>query len=246
MHKQFWKNFFHAEQKKRSDTIRYAFPIVLLSTLFVGLAAVITHNISYITISTSATSVAENDTFSINVVATVHVPVNAVDLVISYPENRIAIDGIDTGTSVITLWTEEPYAENGNIYLRGGTFRKGFLGEHTIARIKAHAIESGEVRILLKNSQLVAGDGQGTLVNVSDTLSTEEATVLVVGDDGNITGEAEVSLLTDTDGDGDVDLTDISAFMGAWFSKKSLFDFNGDGRMNFRDFSILLSDSFFK
>ena len=240
------QKLFFVHSPVRHSTVRYAFPLVLISTLFVGLAAAITQNTSYITISASTDKVTEGDTFSIDVIATVHVPVNAVDLVISYPENRVVVDGIDTGTSVITLWTQEPYAEKGSIYLRGGTFRKGFVGEHTIARINAHAVESGNVHIYVKDSQLVAGDGKGTEVEVSDSASKDETTVLVVNEDGDISGEATISLITDTDGDGDVDLLDISKFMSAWVSKDSVFDFNGDGRMNFRDFSILLADSFFK
>ncbi len=158
--------------------------------------------------------------------------------------DKLVIEGIDTGTSVITLWTEEPYAKDGNIFLTGGTFRKGFVGEHTIAKIKAHAKEAGEARIIIKETQLVAGDGKGSDVPVSD--SGSEVKIAVSGSEGIIKGKATISVVSDIDGDGDVDLKDISAFMAAWFSKSSVFDFNGDGKMSFSDFSILLAESFFK
>ncbi len=247
MFKTLWKIFFPKYTGKQFDTVRYAFPLVIITALFASLASVVSENSSYVTIRTDTESVVQDETFFVDVTVTAHVPVNAIDLVIAYPEDQITVESIDTGTSVITLWTEEPYTKDGNIYLRGGTFRKGFIGEHTIARIRAKAIESGEARILIENTQLVAGDGLGTVVPVTEDTNYNEARIFVTADDtGVISGKAAISVITDTDGDGDVDLADISAFMSAWFTKKSLYDFNGDGKMTFRDFSILLADSFFR
>ncbi len=232
---------------KHYDTVRYAFPLVVIGALLAGLAAVISGSTSYVTISTSAGTVAKDQQFTIDVSVNAHVPVNAVDLIISYPEDKMEVENIDIGTSVITLWTQDPYVKDGNIYLQGGTFRKGFVGEHTIARIKAHGIGAGEARILVKDSQLVAGDGQGTPVATTDSATHNETRIIVTGtEDGVVTAKAVLGIVTDTDGDGDVDLGDISAFMSAWLTKGSTFDFNGDGRMTFKDFSILLADSFRK
>lgn len=241
-----WKALFPKYIGVSYHTVRYAFPLVIVTALFASLASVVSQDVSYITIRTSSEEVTRDQQFTIDVIATVNVPVNAVDLVISYPEELMDIETIDTGTSVITLWTEEPYAKDGAIYLRGGTFRKGFLGEHTIARIKAHATEAGNARIILKDSELVAGDGKGTNVPVTPSKEHNEVVVSVSGADGIITGEASITIVSDTDGDGDVDLRDISSFMAAWLTKGKLFDFNGDGKMSFVDFSIILSDSFRK
>ncbi len=247
MFKALWKILFPKYTGREFTTVRYAFPLVVITALFASLAAVISEDSSYVTIRTDAETVVQDESFFIDVTITAHVPINAIDLVIAYPKNQIVVESIDIGTSVITLWTEEPYAEDGNIYLRGGTFRKGFIGEHTIARIRARAIEPGEARILIEDTQLVAGDGLGTEVKAVSDSTYNEAKILVTADaEGKITGEASISIITDTDSDGDVDLADITAFMSAWFTKKSLYDFNGDGRMTFMDFSILLADSFFK
>lgn len=242
----FIKNLlFSGYQRTGYGPVKFAFPLVIITALFAGFASVVTENSSYVTVRTDARNVTRDQQFNIDILVTTHVPVNAVDLVISYPENTMHIDSIDTGTSVITLWTEQPYAKNGSIFLRGGTFRKGFIGEHRIARIQATAVESGEAHIFVKNTQLVAGDGKGTSVSVSSS-AQNEARITVTGADGVITGEASISIVTDTDGDGDVDLADISAFMKAWFTKGSTYDFNGDGKMTFRDFSILLAESFLR
>lgn len=239
-----WKLFFPNYTKGRITTVRYAFPIVAIAALFSGFAAVISENSSYITVRTNADTVKQNDSFTIDVQATAHIPVNAVDIVIGYPKGLMVIDSIDTGSSVISLWTEEPYAKDGNIYLRGGTFRKGFVGEHSIASIKAHAIAQGEARVMIKETQLVAGDGKGSVVPLKTSDAHNEARIMVMSTNGTIAGKASVTLITDTNGDGKVDLADISKFMAAWFTKGSTYDFNGDGRMTFIDFSILLADSF--
>lgn len=244
MLRELWELLFRRPNKRKFKTVTYAFPLVFVTVLFAGLAAVITGNQSYVSITSDSKVVARDQEFFITVKVTAHVPVNAVDLVIAYPESKMIVDSIDTGTSVITLWTEEPYAKNGNIYLRGGTFRKGFVGEHTIARIRVHATEAGEARLSLKSTELIAGDGQGTEVQASKA-DENNTVVFVYGEDGLISGEVEITFVTDIDGNGSIDLADISAFMAAWFIKDKIYDFDGDGRMTFRDFSILLADSFF-
>lgn len=245
MFKVLWKALFPSLATTHYTTVKYAFPLVIFTALFAGFAAIVTQTDSYVTIRTSSETVAKDQQFVIEVLVTAHIAVNAVDLVITYPEDTIHVDSIDVGTSVITLWTEEPYAENGNMYLRGGTFRKGFIGEHTIARIKAHAIESGEAKILIKDTQLIAGDGKGTEVTTTKSEKYNEVKIAVLGADGVITGKAEIAVVSDTDGDGDVDFKDISSFMSAWLTRSNTYDFNGDGKMTIRDFSILLADSFF-
>lgn len=245
MFKKFFHLLFPRATRGQFVTVRYAFPLVIVATIFASLASVVTNNESYVTIKTNVETVTRDQEFFIEVLTTTHVAVNAVDLTISYPEDKVSVLGIDTGTSVITLWAEEPYASGGKIYLRGGTFRKGFIGEHPIARIRVKANESGSARVFVSDSQLVAGDGKGSSVQVSDS-SKNEVRIAILGENGKITGEATLAIITDTNGDGKVDLSDVSAFMAAWFTRGKTFDFNGDGHMTFIDFSILLADSFLK
>ncbi len=219
--------------------------MVLIGAAIMSLAAVMSQDQSYVTIKAVPAEVSQGDQFYIDITATAHTPVNAVDITIEYPESQMKIESIDTGTSVITLWTKEPYARDGSLYFSGGTFRRGFLGEHTIARVRATALQTGTAFVTTDTAHFVAGDGLGT--NVPVTTGTDEARIYITAsEDGVLTGEAKVSIVTDIDGDGEVSLKDISSFMAAWFTRGSTFDFNGDGRMTFKDFSILLSDSFFK
>jgi hypothetical protein len=144
--------------------VRYAFPVVFVASFIAGIAAIIANNQTFVTIATDAQNVARDQIFFVDVSVSAQVPVNAIDLQIAYPDDKIAVEGIDTGASVITLWTEEPYAKDGIVYLRGGTFRKGFIGEHSVARIRARALEAGEARLFVQAQSLIAGDGKGTPV----------------------------------------------------------------------------------
>lgn len=242
MFRSLWKflvpEYFHAHY----DTVRYAFPVVFIAALFAGLAALVTGDQSQVLITTDTKTVARDQQFFITVDVAAHTPINAIDLQIAYPQDKIAVEGIDTGRSVITLWAEDPYAKAGTIYLRGGTFYKGFIGEHEIARIRVRALEAGQAQLFVRTSQLVAGDGNGTQVPSDQTQNGVQ--ILVIGDTGSITGKAALALVTDTNGDGEIDFTDITEFMSAWLSQNRIYDFNNDGLMTFEDFSILLADSF--
>lgn len=238
-----WKFIFPEYLHAHYDTVRYAFPVLFFVAFIAGLAAVTSGEQSYVAITTDATTVARDQKFSIDVSVSARTPINAVDLQITYPKDQIAIDGIDTGQSVITLWTEEPYAKDGVIYLRGGTFRKGFVGDHSIAKINVHALTAGAAQLLIRQSDLIAGDGKGTPVS-SEATTKNSVQILVVGDASKITGAAQIAIVTDTNGDGRVDITDITAFMTAWITHERVYDFNNDGRTTFVDFSIILADSF--
>lgn len=225
-------------------TVTYAFPLVIFTALVMSMASTISENRSYVSVKTTKESVTQDQSFTIDVSVTAHIPINAIDIVIEYPEEVLVIDGVDTGTSVITLWTEEPYARDGKIYLRGGTFRKGFLGEHKVAEIVAHARKTGEAKVVLAESALVAGDGKGTEVPVSHDGDYHEARIQILGADGVALARAHVELVSDTNGDGSVNMSDITEFMAAWLTQKQIYDFNNDGKMSFKDFSIILFEAY--
>lgn len=231
----------------RSFTVRIAFPLMIIVAGYMGAAAITSTNESYVTLTTNTSVVQTNETFAVTVRIYGHEPINAIDLKISFPDDQVEVIGIDAGESVITLWTEDPYFENNIVYLRGGTFRRGFSGEHFIARIDARALQSGVANISAGEIQLLAGDGSGTEIPVSESISKLSTSVQIANENGEVkTDIAVIKVLTDIDGDGGVTLQDISRFMAAWRNGGDVYDFNADGRMTFRDFSILLSDSFFK
>ncbi|MFT7506918.1 MAG: hypothetical protein ACI92I_000054 [Acidimicrobiales bacterium] len=251
--KKILNNIFAPYRPNKSRTVRFAFPLLFVVAAFLGASVIDSTSQTNIRIESSASSVREGEIFKINVFVSAHVPVNAIDIALAFPDVQVEVLGIDTGQSVITLWTEQPYVQDNTVVLRGGTFRKGFLGDHLIATVRAKANTSGLATFEIADSRLIAGDGSGLEVAVTD--SGEESTQLyVANEDGkydpsngsSVEGSVTVRIVTDINGDGKVSLADLSRFMAAWTSKTEVYDFTGDGRMTFRDFAVILSDSFFK
>ncbi len=241
------RNFFGNLKPKKGGTVRFMFPVILGFAVILG-ANTISSQSSYVRLEANTTTIRAGDRFSLEVFAYAHVAVNAVDISLSFNPKNVEVLGVDKGQSVLTIWTEEPKIESDKVILRGGTFRRGFIGEHKIATIELRAKDTGQTSFSTGDVMLLAGDGQGTPVSVSETNDSKLS--LYVYDENespdNIGVTVEVNLLTDLDGDGKVSLRDISAFMSAWASRSESFDFNGDGRMTFRDFSIILASFFFQ
>ena len=235
---------------KNSPTVRYAFSFLFVFAAIASIAAVSSSKGSYVKVVPSANMVEVGTQFTLEVYVFADAPINAVDLSVLYPEAQVEVLGIDKGESVITLWTEEPNVKDGAVILRGGTYKRGFVGEHKIATINLKAKTAGSAQFLAGTVNLLAGDGKGTSVKADTSRAKITTNVYAAGEKpaGNMTLEGEVSFLviTDIDGDGAVTLTDISSFMANWTSQERKFDFNNDGQMTFRDFSIILFDYFTK
>lgn len=235
--------FFHG-YKNNSKTVRYAFPLLFTTLSLIGAAIILPTDASYIRIESDTQYLEQGDNFFINVYAGAHVPINAVNIELKFPTDKMEVFAIDTGGSVITLWTEEPYVSGDKIIFSGGTYRRGFLGEHLVATVKFTALSSGRAEFTTTGVEMYAGDGSGSTVSVEDS-GGESLVVLVESEDGVIIGSAEVVVVTDVNGDGVVNMTDIISFMSAWRNRQIIYDFNRDNRMNFVDFAIILADSFY-
>jgi hypothetical protein len=228
---------------RNTKTVHYAFSFFVLAVLITSIASVIGTEKAAIILETSKTNVATDDVFMVRVYAVATTPVNAISLAIEVPTNMVEVLGIDRGESVITLWTADPRYENGFVYLEGGTYRKGFVGKHLIATINVKAKQSGLANILTNNASLLAGDGRGT--EVTTTLDERSESRVKISTAAEITAvDATIVIVSDIDGDGKVTLRDIQSFMTAWFSRSTRYDFNNDGEMSFKDFSILLAKFF--
>lgn len=231
---------------RNSSTVRYAFSFLFVFAALASLAAVSSTKGSYIKIVPSTTNVEVGMQFTLTVYVYADAPINAIDISVLYPEAGIEVLGIDKGDSVITLWTEEPYVKNGSVFLQGGTYKRGFVGEHKIATINVKAKVAGSAQFVTGDVSLLAGDGKGTAIKADTSRAKITTNVYEAGTkpEGSFAGSASVVVVTDVDGDGMVTLRDISSFMANWASKTQKFDFNNDGAMTFKDFSIILADFF--
>ncbi len=232
---------------KKSRTVRTMFSFSILGALLLLGASVITSKeVSYIKLTADKSVVQAGDRIALDVYAFAHVPVNAVDITLRFEPDAVDVISVDRGQSVLTIWTEDPVISSDKVTLRGGTFKKGFLGEHKVATINIVAKQSGQSEFIASNVTLLAGDGKGTPVTVAES-NNSSLSVMVYDENESpedIGVEVSVTILTDIDGDGKVSLKDVSSFMGAWTSRNKTYDFNGDGKMSFRDFSIILADAF--
>ena len=241
----FLKKIFYL--RKRNGTIRFMFPAVLSFAAVLGAAVVTSDEVSYIRLETSTQTIEAGDRFSIEVFAYAHVPVNAVDVTIQFDPESVKVISVDRGESVLTLWTQDPIIEKDRVLLQGGTFRRGFLTEHKIATINVRANDTGQSSFEATDVVLLAGDGSGSSVAVAEAVDSKVNFFIYDEntDPDSIKVAVNVDIITDIDGDGKVTIRDVSAFMAAWHSKSRIYDFNKDGRMNFRDFSIILTNLLF-
>jgi len=233
-------------RRDRATTVRYMFPAVLGAAALLGAVTISATNNSFVTLETDVQAVESGELFEVTVLTSAHTPVNAVDITVGFPKDKLEVFSVDRGQSVLTIWTEDPVVTNSTVQLSGGTFRRGFIGKHEIVTINFRALETGQYNVKIQDATLVAGDGDGTSVPV--TTQPTETIALYNFDQNTSPEEIKVAIrsgiATDLNNDGEVTLQDISAFMGAWSSRSQVFDFNRDGRMTFRDFSIILADFF--
>lgn len=243
-----WSYFCVSCNVRSTRTVRYVFSLPLFLGVLLSAAAITSDTQSYVRISPSTTTVDAGEQFWIDVYAYAKEPVNAVNISLSFPPEKVEVLGVDIGQSVITLWTEEPYVEDNKVILSGGTYQRGFKGEHLIATINIRAKQAGLAQFSAGDIRLLAGDGTGSPVTVAES-SSDRVNLYVIDEDtdvATIAAELGVEIITDIDGDGNVTIRDISVFMSAWADGSRTFDFNGDGRMTFTDFSIILADSFLR
>ena len=222
--------------------------ITLLGTGALALAQLTTSNQNVLFFK-APDVVVVNESFTVDVMVAVDDEINAVDLKIAYPQNRFTVTNLRDGQSVLNIWTESPAAEDGLLTLSGGTFRRGFTGEHRVISLRGIATQAGQITLDPKEVVFLIGDGSGrrvparrvtrqpfTITAISPAQAAEQG-IRVDSQDAD-------RLRSDLTGDGRVTMADISMFLAAWSTGDRIFDFTGDGRMTFRDFSIILADFF--
>jgi len=230
-------SYFRSIFPKKQSTIRYTFSLLFLLASVTGFASVILSGGHTVRLEPSS-RVVVGETFEINVYANAKSPVNAVNIQVHLPENQFELLGVNRGESVLTLWTSDPYIKEGVVYLEGGTYRKGFIGEHKVATLLVRSRHDGKNSIQIKTASFYAGDGSGVEYGVSGLGAID---VVAYAADSEKTDVAHYTKLADLNNDGKISLTDISIFMTAWSSKDRIIDFDNDGKMTFTDFSIMLS-----
>src|SRR3989338_1201409 len=118
-----WQKVFKTKAVQK-PTVKYMFPLVLgFAAIFA--ASVVSTESSYIKLVPSANTVLQGERFTIDVYASAHVPVNALDVTIDFSMDKVEILSVDKSQSVLTIWTQEPEITANTISFGGicGNFR---------------------------------------------------------------------------------------------------------------------------
>lgn len=196
------------------------------------------------------------DIFSVQILTTSEVPVNAFKGLVRFNEEVLMVESIDYNTSLADLWAITPWYENGagTIEFAGGTTRfGGFVGTDTLLTINFRALNAGNGNLVLEDTQILMHDGLGTeapLTNYIDTLflvKAEEVERAVPNErvEHETKSIADVLVLTklptpDLNNDGIVDIVDVSILLLIIPTGDLKGDLNNDGKVNTADLSIIL------
>ena len=172
--------------KHKKISIRLFLFFLLSFFFFLG------HNVLVLAITKSSIyfvepniAVAPGSDFSIDVLLDATEPINAIDLEIIYPKDKLKFLNFDNTHSIVNIWQESPALfSDGNIHLVGGIF-KSFTGEKgLVIKLVFRALEIGQPELSFVKNNIYLADGKGTKLLVDTLISnisiTKNATVTIL------------------------------------------------------------------
>lgn len=218
--------------KVRYGTPRYLFSFILNPSLQNPLEK---QTAAVLVLTPQTEKVYVGETLSVTLILdTLDKPVNMIEARIVFPTDKMEVINLSKVDSIINLWVEEPTYSNatGTIAFAGGLPTPGFRGRAgKLLTITFKVKDAGEALINIENAAVLANDGLGTDVLVE----TRPVKLLLIKP---LVGKE----FGDIDGDGRVDLIDISILITNWGTPKNArADLNNDGKVNNKDISILLT-----
>ncbi len=215
-------------------------------TLIAGSAAsVANETVLYISPHSSST-LKVGETTDVDIRINTKTPINTVGATIKFPEDAIEIVGISKENSFLDLWTEETTIREsaGEVHFSGGTLDSGGLsGIGTIVTLTLKAKKSGSAQLYFKDAQIFAADGRGTEVPASKRVFSFEIPESVIASSGSSASKMNEETLAppsiDFNGDGKVNVVDLSIIaiqIIAPYNAK--YDLDRDGASSIADLSI--------
>lgn len=221
-----------------------------IATLIAGSAASVgSETVLYISPSSSSTLKIGEST-DVDVRINTKTPINTVGATITFPADTLEIVGISKATSFLDLWTEETTIREstGEIFFSGGTLAPGGLsGVGTVVTLTIKAKKGGTVEMAFKNAQIFAADGKGTEVPSNKRIFTfeipeSEKPVASGSASGNMNMETMAPLSIDFNGDGKVNVVDLSIMAFQVIAPyNAKFDLDRDGASSLSDLSIFFT-----
>ena len=231
-------------------------PLVLMASVLFGFAALSTVMLTNfssreaaMTIDPTELTTVPGQTFTISVLVSSALPVNAFTGMVTFDHSVVAVDSISYNTSIADLWTEEPWFSQGDgtINFTGGTTHPGgFTGTGALVTVTFKAVAPGDAKLQLHDARILEHDGFGT----DALLATQIDTIFTVATDtirtsANVDTITSVTVMptfapTDLNRDGHVTLGDISIFLIYLATADARGDVTADGHVNATDFSVML------
>ncbi len=231
-------------------------PLVLMASVLFGFAAFSTALLTNfssreaaMTIDPTELTTVPGQTFTISVLVSSALPVNAFTGMVTFDHGVVAVDKIDYNTSIANLWTEEPWFSQGEgtINFTGGTTHPGgFTGTGALVTVTFKALAPGDAKLQLHDARILEHDGLGTdapLAIPIDTIFSVATdtmhTTLNVDTITSVTVKPTFAP-TDLNHDGHITLSDVSIFLLYLATGDTRGDVTGDGHVSVTDFSVLL------
>ncbi len=217
-------------------------------TLIAGSAASVGNETVLYISPHSSTTLKVGETTDVDVRINTKTPINTVGATIKFPEDVLDIVGISKEHSFLDLWTEETTIKEktGEIHFSGGTLAPGGLsGVGTLVTLTIKAKKSGEAQLLFKDAQIFAADGKGSEVQSNKrtfTFDIPESENEVVAASARMNDETLVPPSIDFNGDGKVNVVDLSIIAFQMIAPyNSKYDLDRDGASNLADLSIFFT-----
>ena len=202
-------------------------PIIFIS-LFAG-TSFATGNLITTKISSSPFLVS-GEKVTIEVIADIKTPSNAIAGSIGIPKNIFTLDSIDTKQSIIDIWAEQPSLDSEGLHINfagGITSQNGFSGKGTLFTFTGTVHETGKGKIAIEHGEVLARDGNGTPLvfkTVETTLYTRDKALPS----------------PDINADGVITVQDMSIiYLSTFRSYNKVYDLNNDGRVNWKDVLVV-------
>lgn len=178
-------------------------------------------------------------------------PVNAFSGLITFDPTVMFVASIDYNTTVVDLWVEKPWYENGagTINFAGGTTKPGgFTGKDWLLKITFIPMTIGHTDLSLEQARILKHDGLGTDVVLPETIDAlftvetlnNEAKLIPSQVNGGSLKVVAEKPNPDLNGDGKISASDVSIMLFQLLKYDPRYDLNGDGKVSLADLSIIL------
>ncbi len=100
--------------------------------------------------------------YTLRLLLTTDLPVNAYDFEFSYPSDLVAISAIDTSHSIVTVLPRPVEAVNGSLVIRGGSNQSFSGAEGELVTLYVKPLRTGTLQFKAIRARIFSADGKGT------------------------------------------------------------------------------------